>query len=590
MAGTLQLCDAAGDRLKLSPADFLATGGQADLYRRDGEVFKLYHDPTLTPAQAKLDELAALDARSVAVPTARVFDDTGRRAVGVRMPWVADARTLAEVVVPAFQRDHGYGVQRIADLVARLGRALASVHRAGIAVADLSDLNVLVERRGDAVHLIDADSFRTPGFPADAENPAFRDPHASVGRHDPGTDWYAFAVLGFMLFVGAHPFRGQHPRYSTLQARMRHDVSALDAEVTLPPACFSRSRIPRAWRDWLYATLQQRAREAPPQSVTGGAPGATRSIGTSTRSAAAASPVSRRLRSVLVEQLDEDVVDFELRGGVRLCRTATRCLVDGIEGVTTGPGEHVVFWSEPAGWPLLASLRAGRLAVVHALTGEPVRHHLSASAIGRFGGRLLLVGENTTFTVSARNTGSAPNAGRCVVLAVESVLRRAPDHAVRIGEDVVAVTLRDRTDLLCFDARRVTGPAVFCAQLPAASGTGTKPAPVTALRARGGWLSVLTITEHGTLMWLAHCDAPTDRAVWLGDPRPAVATLELACIASGHVVTLAETGQLACLDPASGEVIPLADARLAPGIRLRDADGRAFALNGAQVHELHYGG
>ena len=245
MASALQLCDAAGDRLKLSPADFLASGGQADLYRRDGEVFKLYHDPTLTPSQAKLDELARLDARVVAVPTARVFDGAGHRAVGVRMPWVADARTLAEIVVPAFQRDHGYDVQRIARVIASLGRALVSVHAAGAAVADLSDLNVLVNRTGDAVHLIDADSYRTPGFPADAENLAFRDPHADTGHHDAGTDWYACAVLGFMLFVGAHPFRGHHPRYSTLLARMSHDASALDRAVTLPPACFSRSRIPR---------------------------------------------------------------------------------------------------------------------------------------------------------------------------------------------------------------------------------------------------------------------------------------------------------------------------------------------------------
>ena len=104
-----------------------------------------------------------------------------------------------------------------------------------------------------------------------------RDRHAT--SHTDGSDWFAFAVVSFQMFVGIHPFKGtyaplQHlpDNAAKLDARMRGNISVLHSGVTVPAACLPFSVIPQSYLDWYRAVFEQGQRVPPPQSVQAAIP------------------------------------------------------------------------------------------------------------------------------------------------------------------------------------------------------------------------------------------------------------------------------------------------------------------------------
>src|SRR5438874_2436139 len=66
------------------------------------------------------------------------------------------------------------------------------------------------------------------------------------------------------LFTGFHPYRGKHPTLQDMDARMRHNVSVLNAEVRVPAACTPISAIPPNYLEWYRAVLEHGERSSPP--------------------------------------------------------------------------------------------------------------------------------------------------------------------------------------------------------------------------------------------------------------------------------------------------------------------------------------
>jgi hypothetical protein len=77
-------------------------------------------------------------------------------------------------------------------------------------------------------------------------------------------------VLAFQLFIGAHPYKGQHvpsnsiEKDKRLEHRMRNHISAFRSEVSLPKVCYSLDVIPQHFREWLKAVLDDGKRLHPP--------------------------------------------------------------------------------------------------------------------------------------------------------------------------------------------------------------------------------------------------------------------------------------------------------------------------------------
>lgn len=249
-----------GRQVRLGQENLLGQGGEGVVYGKDGQAFKIYHDPARSLVPDKLAELARIADARVIAPTDLLYDST-MRVVGYQMRLVERGVTICEAMTRAYRARRGLGQDAYHPHVEDLRQALDRVHAAGVVLVDLNDLNVLLVQ--DGVRILDLDSAQTPSFRATAIQAGIRDPLANGARFEVGADWYAFAILAFELFCGAHPFRGSHPDASTMVDRMRLGLSALDARARLPAAAYPVSGIPASYRGWLEAVLSNQTREAP---------------------------------------------------------------------------------------------------------------------------------------------------------------------------------------------------------------------------------------------------------------------------------------------------------------------------------------
>lgn len=249
-----------GHRISLSQSDLLGQGGEGAVYAHGSHAYKISHDPSKCLPADKVAQLAAIaDPRAVA-PEDLIFN-AKMQVIGHRMPLVQKAVSVCEGMTRAYRTRRGLGQEAYHRHVEELRETLWNVHKAGVVLVDLNDLNVLL--LSDTVRIIDLDSAQTRSFPATALQDLVRDPLARGPRFDEGSDWYAFAILAFELFCGAHPFRGSHPKAGTIADRMRLGLSALDSLARLPAAAYPISGIPTNYRGWLEAVLSNKTREAP---------------------------------------------------------------------------------------------------------------------------------------------------------------------------------------------------------------------------------------------------------------------------------------------------------------------------------------
>lgn len=246
---------------QLTGADFVAAGGQGAVYRRGATAYKVFHRPADVPSPKKIAELASVRSRGVVTPTALVFD-AGRTPIGYEMSFVEHATPLAQLCTVAHRTRVGFSILEGLRLFDAIAALLHQVHAAGCVVVDLSDTNIVVA--GSRPYLIDADSWQTPSALATAITPSVTDPSHQAGtRFSPQQDWFAFAVVGFALLTGVHPFKGKHPSIRGLAARMAAGVSVLDPAVRVPAHC-TVDDLPDELKTWFADVFTGRHRRPPP--------------------------------------------------------------------------------------------------------------------------------------------------------------------------------------------------------------------------------------------------------------------------------------------------------------------------------------
>ncbi|MBE7212234.1 MAG: kinase [Gluconacetobacter diazotrophicus] len=115
----------------------------------------------------------------------------------------------ARRLLPPEERGDLAGYLRVCIAMAR---AVRRMHFAGLAHADLSNKNVLIDPRTGAARLLDLDSLVVPGFapPSVLGTPGYIAPEVVAGRGSPGieTDRHALAVLIYENLLVRHPLRG----------------------------------------------------------------------------------------------------------------------------------------------------------------------------------------------------------------------------------------------------------------------------------------------------------------------------------------------------------------------------------------------
>ena len=266
----------AGDRyfiqgrgeVRLGKSDFRAQGGEGSIYVRGSTAYKIYADPRRAIPREKILELSSLSEDNIIRPL-DVLLDANNKPAGYTMRAVGRSYALCQLFPKAFRRRHGLSPEATLRLVRRLQEGVSRVHSKSILIVDLNEMNFLVAEDFREVYFIDVDSYQTPSFPATVLMESVRDRHAR--GFTTGSDWFSFAVVSFQLFLGIHPYKGTYPplqnlpdKESTLDARMRANVSVLRPGVSVPASCLPLSVVPPAYLDWYRAVFEEGKRLPPP--------------------------------------------------------------------------------------------------------------------------------------------------------------------------------------------------------------------------------------------------------------------------------------------------------------------------------------
>ena len=255
--------------VNLTQQHFVATGGQASVYVKDGTAYKIYTDPKDAIPDAKFRALSAIQDPNVIRPQSQLLNQKSE-SIGYTMVAIKDNYSLCQLFTRSFRDRNKITPDQILDVTAKLREHVANVHAAGILIVDLNELNILVPQAVNDTYLIDVDSYQTKGFPATVIMPSVRDFSVRSQDFSPLSDWYSYAILSFYLLVGAHPYKGTHdpsssiPKDKQLEHRMRNNISAFRSDVRLPKCCYPIDAIPQNFKAWLKAVLEEGKRLAPP--------------------------------------------------------------------------------------------------------------------------------------------------------------------------------------------------------------------------------------------------------------------------------------------------------------------------------------
>lgn len=264
MAKNIKLYTKKGS-ISLTDKDYKAAGGQAAVYCKKGYAYKIYHDPNTMIPVAKIKELSQLNRPNILNPLEPLYD-VKKKPVGFVMKYIDKNEFLCKVFTKNFRANNNVSHQDIVDLVTDMQKTLEYIHSQGFLVVDYNEMNFLLNINPYSVYHIDVDSWQTPNFPANALMESVRDRKAQKGKFTELTDWFSFAVVTFQMYVGIHPYKGFHPKFSPRDWMKRMDlgISVFDKDVDLPPSCQDFSVIPKKHLDWYKEVFEKGDRSIPP--------------------------------------------------------------------------------------------------------------------------------------------------------------------------------------------------------------------------------------------------------------------------------------------------------------------------------------
>jgi serine/threonine protein kinase len=249
--------------IELKQQDFIASGGEASVYKKGNKAYKIYTDIHKMIPVGKIQELSCLTHPNIIKPE-DVLLDTKNNHIGYNMKLVPKSYVLCQMFPKAFRQRENVSHQQAFEIVKKLQDIVKHCHDNKIIICDLNEMNVLLDDSFNEVYLIDVDSVKTPSYPATALMDSIRDRHAAPKIFNEGTDWFSFAIISFLTFIGIHPYKGKHPSIKDMDERMLKNISVLNKEVSIPPVCYDFSVIPSNYLKWYNAVLEQGKRVSPP--------------------------------------------------------------------------------------------------------------------------------------------------------------------------------------------------------------------------------------------------------------------------------------------------------------------------------------
>lgn len=247
--------------VNLNPSDF-KSGGEAKVWIKGNNVYKIYHDPKHMIPIEKIQELKSVNLPNVFTPKDIILNHR-KKPIGFTMD-KAIGEPFIKLYTTGYRNDKGIINKSIIELVENIKKTIQLIHEKNFLLVDINDLNIIVKPNWVEPGFIDVNSWKTPNFPATAINPNVRD--YSSNKFTALTDWFSFGVITCYLFVGIHPFRGSHNDYnrSDIEGRMKDHVSIFNPSVRLPRSVRDFSLIPNHYRKWYVELFENGKRAEPP--------------------------------------------------------------------------------------------------------------------------------------------------------------------------------------------------------------------------------------------------------------------------------------------------------------------------------------
>jgi hypothetical protein len=251
-------------KICLTDKEYLASGGEAQVFVKDRIAYKIYHAPSKMIPVAKIQELQKITLQNVLKPDNIIRNNN--TSIGYSMKYIKDAHPLCKLFTRSFRQANGIANEDITGLVKEIQSTIAAVHKEGFLIVDLNEMNILASSDFRIPYFIDVDSWQCNGFPATAIMESIRDRLIKNNKWTETSDWFSFAVIAFQLYIGAHPYKGSHPKYKPNEwsRRMDDGVSVFDPKVALPRVCNDFSVIPKSHLEWFKAVFIRNERSIPP--------------------------------------------------------------------------------------------------------------------------------------------------------------------------------------------------------------------------------------------------------------------------------------------------------------------------------------
>ncbi|MFM8332537.1 MAG: hypothetical protein ACKN9T_12680 [Candidatus Methylumidiphilus sp.] len=250
----------------ISPNDHIGTGGEGSAFRLKDWVIKLYADPDKMSRDGMADKIQLLKAIRhdyIVAPHGLVLDSAAK-PIGYYMDYV-DGEPLSRVFTNDFRSRTGFADAAASTLVARMRETMQIAHQNQALMVDANELNwITVLGQEPEPRALDVDSWAIGQWPATVIMPSIRDWHRNGFSRE--TDWFAWGIVTFQIYVGIHPYKGMLDGYkpSDLEARMMANASVFTPGVRLNRAVRDFALIPAGLLDWYRATFQNGERTPPP--------------------------------------------------------------------------------------------------------------------------------------------------------------------------------------------------------------------------------------------------------------------------------------------------------------------------------------
>lgn len=263
----MKKCIYKGKQVILADKEFLASGGQGDIYLHAGLVYKIYHDALQSDLVDKILELTVLDRPNIIRPLDVVYSSTTNLPIGYTMNYADNTAGLPLLFTTSFLTRNNIQLSDTQVLIKEMADTISFIHDKQILLVDGNEFNYLVDKNGyKRPYFIDVDSYKTPKHDATVIMPSVRD-YLTKG-FTTLTDWYSFSVITFQLFTGIHPYKGKHPTLKTMEERCKHHISVFNKDVGTPPSVRDFNSIPTNYLTWYQDMFERGLRTPPPDMVS----------------------------------------------------------------------------------------------------------------------------------------------------------------------------------------------------------------------------------------------------------------------------------------------------------------------------------